>query len=75
MTTTFQSKEHDCELVFAVVIPSYGKPNVIRYKMARRLAKTLKLSFSKDAQVHIGTKNGNLVTWSEEDEVWPKGEG
>ena len=71
---TFLSKEHDCELVYAVVIPSYGKPNDLRYKIARRMDKILKLSFDKHAEVHIGTRNGNLVSWSEDDEVWPKGE-
>lgn len=68
----FQSKERSGEMTFAVIIPYYGDPTKIRYKIARRLAKAVKLNFGNDIQVHIGTREGNEVQWT--DDVWPNGE-
>lgn len=65
--------EREFEAVYAVVIPSYGDPKKLRYKMARRLAKVVQLNFGDKIQVHIGTRKGNLVEWT--DDVWPKGDG
>ena len=66
--------EKECEFTFAVVIKTYGDSNTLRYKVARRLAKVVKLNFGKNIEVHIGNRNGNAVHWDENDEVWPKGE-
>lgn len=71
---TNHDKEHECNFVFAVVIPSYGNPFKLRYKVAKRLAKLVKLNFGPGIEVHIGNQNGNAVHWSEEDDIWPKGE-
>ena len=66
------SKEREHELVFAVVIPHFGEPNKLRYKVARRLAKLVKQSFGDGIEVHIGTRAGNRVDWTEE--AWPRGD-
>lgn len=66
------SRERDHEFVFAVIIPSYGDFRKIQYKLARRLAKVVKLNFGDKIQVHIGSREGNLVQWT--DDVWPNGE-
>ena len=71
LTDSHVSKEREHELVFAVVIKHFGEPNKLRYKVARRLAKTIKLHFGDGTEVHIGTRDGNLVKWTEEE--WPKG--
>jgi len=65
-------RERPCELVFAVVIRDYGVPSKIRYKVAKRLAKLVNLNFT-GAEVHIGSRNGNVVNW-DPDERWPKGD-
>ena len=70
--TGFLSREREHELVFAVVIPQFGDPKKIRYKVARRLAKVVKLHFGSDCEIHIGSRYGNRVDWTED--VWPKGD-
>jgi ribosomal protein S4E len=70
----FMSRERDCELTFAVVTKNFGDPVKLRYKTARKLAKVVKMAFGPGAEVYIGTKDGNHITWSEEKEIWPKGE-
>ena len=71
MTDHPLSRERDCELVFAVVIPHFGEPDKIRYRVARQLARVVKRSFGGGIEVHIGTRAGNRVDWTEEE--WPKG--
>ena len=64
--------ERDCEFVYAVVIRNYGDPNKLLYKIGRSLAKAIKLSFGDGCEVHVGTRKGNAISWTED--VWPKGE-
>ena len=69
---TLVSKERDCEFTFAVVIRNFGDPVKLRYKMARTLAKVVKMNFGDRVEVHIGTRAGNAVSWDED--AWPEGE-